>query len=305
MPRRKSVTDPMKNKADLSLTFRETGRDKGFSRRLIFDHGLKPINPVQCGRQKCPPCHSFGPAVRDFWLLHFVISGKGTLTNARGSHKVKKGELFVIRPHETASYRADAEEPWEYIWIGFFTTHPVPILLEERDVLSAPYLGSLFEPAYVAEGFENGNTFGAYEHYLCGIIWQIFGALMNHSPKNNNVMDAYVRPAINIMNFNYYYRITVSDIAAQLHISKGYFSEIFKEGTGMSPKQYLNDIRMKRAAMILMQGEHNVTTVAASVGYSDVFVFSRAFKQYHHCAPSEYAKREAARKSVHAPVTEP
>ena len=50
---------------------------------------------------------------------------------------------------------------------------------------------------------------------------------------------------------------------------------------------------MKRAAKHLMEGEHNVTTVAASVGYSDVFVFSRAFKQFYGCAPSEYAQREA------------
>ncbi len=53
----------------------------------------------------------------------------------------KKNEMFVMRPQEKATYRADAED------------------------------------------FENGNTFGAYEHYLCGIIWQIFGLLMNRSPK--------------------------------------------------------------------------------------------------------------------------
>lgn len=298
VPRENKATATVKEDTGVPFVYPKANRATGFSRRLIYDHDLKPINPVQCGRQKCPPSYAFKPLVRDFWLLHFVISGKGVLTNARGTHTVKKNEMFVMRPQEKATYRADAEDPWEYVWIGFYTTHPMPHLLETHDVISVPYLKPLFESAHSAEGFENGNTFGAYEHYLCGIIWQILGALMNRSPKDNNVMDTYIRPAINMMQHNYWYRITVSDIAAQLHISKGYFSEIFKKETGVSPKKYLNDLRMKQAAKYLTEGEHNVTTVAASVGFPDVFVFSRAFKQHYHCSPSEYAKRESVQSGT-------
>lgn len=293
MSRQQKETLPVKNTAEISFTDRKSNARGGFSQKTVIDHGLEPINPIQCGGHICPPSYSFGPAVRDFWLLHFVMSGKGSMTNERGTYTVKKNEVFVIRPHEKVSYCADAETPWQYVWIGFSINRPVPETLDTCDVIFAPYLRPLFEAAYSAEGFENGNTFGAYEHYLCGIVWQIIGQIMSRSHMEIDVMDAYVRPAISMMSINYSYRITVADIAAQLHISKGYFSEIFKKETGVSPKKYLNDIRMKRAAEHLLQGEHNVTTVAASVGYSDVFVFSRAFKQRYECAPSEYAKKEA------------
>ena len=290
MSENKKIAIPEKTADDISLRLKELGSRKGFSRKIIMDYGLTPINPIKCGRQSCPPSYSYGPAVREFWTLHFVISGKGSLINENGVHAVKKDEVFVIRPHEEVTYVADVETPWEYVWIGFSSTKPMPPILDAQDVFRAPYLKALFEAAHKGLGFEGENTFGAYEHYLCGIIWQIIGILMYRSHKDIGVVDTYIRPAISMMNNYYSYRITVSDIAEQLHISKGYFSEIFKRETGVSPKKYLNDIRMQRASERLAHGE-SVTDVAMLLGYPDVFAFSRAFKQHYHCSPTEYKKR--------------
>jgi len=290
----KKRTLPEKNAEDVAMRLKELGARKGFSKKIIIGYGLSPINPIKCGRQICPPRYSYGPAVREFWLLHFVISGKGILLNQNGSHTVKKNEVFVIRPHEEATYTADVDDPWEYVWIGFSSTKRLPAILETQDVFFAPYLKPFFESAHEGIGGEGGNTFGAYEHYLCGVIWQIIGMLMHHSRKDIGITDAYIRPAISMMNDYYSYRITVSDIAAQLHISKGYFSEIFKRETGISPKKYLNDIRMKHAAERLKRGE-TVTDVAMLMGYPDVFAFSRAFKQHYQCSPTEYIKKRRER----------
>ena len=88
----------------------------------------------------------------------------------------------------------------------------------------------------------------------------------------------------------YYPRITIENVAAKLHVNKSYFSEIFKEAMGVSPKHYLNEIRMKKAAERLCKEDFTVSAVAISVGFPDAFSFSRAFKKYHGCSPSEYVK---------------
>ena len=227
-------------------------KDRNFSRKLVIDQKLKPVNPLQCGRQMCPAGHSYSSSTRDYWLLHFVISGKGVLLNQNGAQRVCENEMFVTRPFESVTYTADVEDPWQYIWIGFTTEAPLPPILEEKDVIAAPYLKDFFVNAYGNEYFENADTHGAYEYYLCGSIWQIFSLLLKNSNKSITATDSYVKPAITLMELYYYdIGLTVDELAARLHVSREHFSRIFKAETGISPKHYLNGIRMKKAKMIL------------------------------------------------------
>ena len=264
-------------------------KDRNFSRKLVIDQKLKPVNPLQCGRQMCPAGHSYSSSARDYWLLHFVISGKGVLLNQNGAQRVCENEMFVTRPFESVTYTADIEDPWQYIWIGFTTEAPLPPILEEKDVIAAPYLKDFFVNAYDNEYFENADTHGAYEYYLCGSIWQIFSLLLQNGKKDMTVTDNYIKPALTLMELYYYdIGLTVSELAARLHITREHFSRIFKAETGISPKQYLNEIRMKKAQMLLTQKSDNITWVAQSVGFSDLFSFSRAFSRYYGCSPMEY-----------------
>ena len=85
--------------------------------------------------------------------------------------------------------------------------------------------------------------------------------------------------------------MTVNDIANRLHVTRTYFSQMFKDRVGVSPKKYLNEVRMEKAAELLTKNNSSITFVADSVGFSDVFIFSRAFKNYYHCSPTEYIKK--------------
>ena len=262
---------------------------KNWSQRVVINQKLTPINPLQCGKQICPPRYMYTSDASDFWILHFVISGKGTLIKNNGKHNVCENDIFIIRPIEKVTYIADADNPWQYVWIGFTSSTSVPCILEKSDVIHTPYLKDLFIRAYEAEGFENGDTYGAYEHYLCGVIWQIFGLLLQNSNNNLNTTVDYVKPALTIMELYYSdTKLTVAEIADRLRISKEHFSRFFKAKTGISPKKYLSDIRMKKAVELLTQSTDTVTQIALKIGFSDVFAFSRAFTNYYGCPPSQY-----------------
>lgn len=277
--------------------------DKNWSSRVVINQDLAPINPLQCGKQICPSRYSYTSDDRDFWLLHFVISGKGTLTNRNGKQTVSKNEMFVIRPFENATYTADADDPWEYIWIGFAADRTVPPILEKSDVIYTPYLKDLFIRGYNADDFENIDTYGAYEHYLCGIIWEIFGLLLQNSKNDMNTANNYIKPALTIMELYYSdCKLTVTEIANRLRISQEHFSRIFKAEMGVSPKKYLSDIRMKRAVEFLTQSSESITQMAPKIGFPDVFAFSRAFTRYYGFPPSEYINKHCKEKT-NAPET--
>ena len=78
----------------------------------------------QFGYEKCDPGHSFGPATRNHYLFHYVLSGTGTLMadDAKGitqTYSVKSGQGFMIFPGQINTYIADERLPWEYMWIEF------------------------------------------------------------------------------------------------------------------------------------------------------------------------------------------
>ena len=50
----------------------------------IANQHFRDVNPRACGRETCSPSHGFGPAVRSFWLLHYIMEGEGTFRTERG-----------------------------------------------------------------------------------------------------------------------------------------------------------------------------------------------------------------------------
>ena len=65
------------------------------------------------------PCHKYGPAVRSFYLIHYVLDGKGEFFCNNKSYQLKKGQGFLIEPDYQTVYASDAAEPWTYVWVGF------------------------------------------------------------------------------------------------------------------------------------------------------------------------------------------
>ena len=77
------------------------------------------LNVYNSGHQRCSGGHFWGPAVRNFYLIHLVVSGKGYYTLGNETYEVKKGSAFIIYPGTLVSYCADDNDPWEYCWVGF------------------------------------------------------------------------------------------------------------------------------------------------------------------------------------------
>lgn len=237
------------------------------------------IIPVQFGYEQCEKSHSYGPAVRTYWLLHFVVSGSGIFRINGHEYTLKKDEIFVIPPFVETYYEADKNTPWEYIWLGF-ECEKLPFDL--KDVLYIPEAKSLFNKLKKAETLTLGKN-----EFLYSVIFELFSILLE---RQNKPID-YIENAINIMNSEYMNGLTVSELANKLNLERSYFTALFTRKLGLSPKEYLTDIRMKQAAMLLLQYDYNITVTALSVGYSDVYNFSKMFKKYYLMSPKEYIKK--------------
>lgn len=244
---------------------------------VIINKGYKDISPMQFGSQICKPRHSFGPALRTHWLLHYVVSGKGYFRIKDREYTVTAGNIFVIPPFVETYYEADSLNPWEYIWVGFTADNELDFLFS--DVMYMPQTHHIFEGMKKCRDMNKGKT-----EFLCSKIWQLISMIYDHQ---NEIID-YIDKALNIINSEYTSDISVNNIADRIGLERTYFSNLFKKKIGLSPKQYLLKTRMEQAAIFLKDYGYSVSLTALSVGYSDVYTFSKMFKKYFGVSPSKY-----------------
>lgn len=249
---------------------------------FLVNHHWNDINPVECGREKCHPDHSFGPFVRFHWLLHYVVQGTGVFTVGEKQYPVHPGQIFVIRPFEVTFYEADKQTPWEYIWIGFTAGIDLPECLHHEYVINASRCGSIFGSMMEAKQMEDGR-----ELYLCGKIYQLLARL---TEKQQGEED-YVERAKTYLESNYMREISIVELAEQMNLNRSYFSTLFRRKTGRSPQQYLTDYRMEKACELMVEHGCAPGETALSTGYPDIFSFSRMFKRKFGVSPREYLRQ--------------
>lgn len=97
---------------------------------------------------------------------------------------------------------------------------------------------------------------------------------------------------MNIIHSEYATPLTINDIASRIGLDRRYLSALFKKKVGISPKKILVNYRMEIASMLLTTQNASVSLATYSVGYSDIFQFSKIFKKHFGISPSEYKKTQ-------------
>ena len=95
-------------------------------------------------------------------------------------------------------------------------------------------------------------------------------------------------PSIRYIAEHYDMPITVNQLAEIENYNATYYSDWFKQQTGVSPSMYLRYIRINRAKELLEETDYTVMDIAVMVGYSSNSTFTRAFHSVTGMTPKEY-----------------
>lgn len=247
---------------------------------IIIDKKYPGFNPVQFGYEQCSPSWAYGPAVRPYWLLHYVVSGSGIFERDGVIHKVTPGDIFVIPPFLETFYQADHNDPWYYIWIGF-EADCLPDNVLSRAIIRKPGAGTIFMEMRRCSEKENGKS-----AFLSSKIWELTALLL----ENDTVVSNHIDKALSYMNAEYANGISVNDVARKLNLDRTYFSVLFKNSIGTCPIAYLTELRMRKAAELMTKYGQTPSIAAMSVGYFTYSHFSKAFKRHFGRSPRNYAE---------------
>ena len=84
--------------------------------------------------------------------------------------------------------------------------------------------------------------------------------------------------------------LSVTDVAEYVNLTPEHLTRLLKKKTGYSLKEYLTHERLEAAKMLLKTTTLSVTSIASHVGYDNYNNFTKIFKKYEDCTPSEYRK---------------
>lgn len=268
--------------------------NKGF--KLSYTAGKEQslsVRVYNIGHERCKSNHRWGPGVRDFYLMHHVISGKGYYVVGDKRYEIVAGNTFLIYPNTTVTYYADIREPWEYYWVGF-QGNDAKLLIEMTDFTKdypvsdldvGNELKELLAKIYEAKGKEE-----SCKVRMTGYLMLALSLFIKEQDYNNNLSYSYCKKAAEYITYNYSQPITIEEIANYIGISRSQLYRVFIEVFNKPPKQYLSEYRINQALRLLKNPQLTINTVGRSVGFEDSLYFSRMFKKYKGISPSDYRK---------------
>lgn len=255
------------------------------------------------GEERCAPGYAYPPRLRPYHLVHFVLSGSGTLEIGGRMLALEAGDAFIIPANTLARYQASEHDPWHYAWIGFLgiqsegyvqqlTGHlPETYALRHLDLLR--YRVAI-EELIGLRGDPSTSSFFMATSILNRIVAFLFSEVphVEESWGQRSVADE----ARFYLDMNFFEPLKMDDVAAELGVSPGYLARTFKERFGLSPKRYATELKLERAAALLETTDLPVAVVAGAVGFDDQLAFSKAFKKERGASPTAW------RRMSHAPA---
>ena len=267
------------------------------------------LSLYQYGWEHCKPSHSYGPAARNHYLFHYVISGTGTLMSDDSAgrthtYQIRSGQGFMIFPKQINTYIADEKLPWEYAWVEFDGLKAKESLEMAGLTMDSPIyhpgardlsLELKNEMLYIAQHSDQSPF------HLIGHLYLMLDYLTRSSSKRliqtGKIRDFYIKEAISFIEQNFQNDISVEDIAGFCNLNRSYFGKIFRDTLGKSPQEFLISYRMSKAAELLKLTELSVGDISSAVGYLNQLHFSRAFKKIYGISPRQWRNENKTVKS--------
>lgn len=298
----------------------ERGSSRETTRLLKESETGVGVRLYYCGSESCTPNHSFGPAIRSHYLIHFIRSGKGIYLRQGMEYSLKQGDAFLILPGETTKYMADSEDPWDYTWIAFDGAGAEPLLASCGFSNNNPVFHSdddtkgsmLICQAEIFESHFHDQRLNFLE--ILGHFYLLFSCMHTDTPSTGSMIPGnaciletncknassaqrlYFHQATEYLKHNFSYPVKIEQLARYVGVSRSYLYKTFITCSGKSIQQYLLRLRLREACSLLAETERSITDIAYSCGFTDSPSFCRQFRKAYGQTPLQFRTGMCANK---------
>ncbi|MEY2429047.1 MAG: hypothetical protein QOJ40_1932 [Verrucomicrobiota bacterium] len=241
--------------------------------------------------------------VLDEFALVYISSGRGRFESKPNfSARIEPGHAFLLFPGIWHRYAPDAGTGWHEHWIGFdgeiarrwlqhrFISKKHPVLkINAEDTVLATF-------SRVMQSMRANRP--ALQQILAGATANLLGlfySAQQAQPATETQNPDAIDLAIARIQHAYARDLNMKSLAQELGVSYSWFRSTFAAHTGLSPHQYLLELRIVRARGLLRETELSVKEIAMQMGFEDEHYFSRLFRQKLNFSPSQWRTRSRRR----------
>ncbi len=260
------------------------------------------LNMYRCGMEDCAPGHSWGPALRDHYIIHYIRSGRGMFQMNGITYNLVKGQGFLIPPSTIIYYEADHQDPWCYSWVGFHGLKAEHYLKRANLSADSPifhYDRDDFLKGCIDQMIIASKTFvKSSEIRLLGLLYMFLSQLVESAESVKNPLhaesrkDQYIKKAIEYIEMNYSRKISIREIAHYVGLDRSYLYLLFKDNLNKSPQDFLINYRINKACELMQNKLLSIGEISRSVGYGDSMLFSKVFRKVNGQPPKKFRKEE-------------
>lgn len=256
--------------------------------------------PIRLGRNVAKPNYHIGPRYVPYYSLHFVVDGCGVFQQEDDTYDLAKGDIFCIYPKRKHQYFTDPKKPLQMIWVALDGKQVIPILNRIGLRPYASRLQSVMDEGILQlleELFRHNGQQGHDDEDLAKLIilYRLFQKLatVNMDKDNDDNEEAFpwLKRGQEFLQMHFTEGITIEEAAHNAGVNRTYFSKKFHKQFGVSPVKYLQSLRMNEAVRMLKETELKLTEIALSVGFPDLYSFSKAFKKHYQVSPFLFRKQ--------------
>lgn len=245
-----------------------------------------------------------------YYEVGYLKSGESKVFINHTLYKTKAGDMIFLTPleiHRVTEYARGNNERF----VVYFSEHFLSILKKEcgeeavkklfsnvkvtipmarRDYVEDLLRKMEFVSSQVDEYTEFLKKIYLFELLIFAGRYGAMNLYTDLLPADENSTEQAIQKAAAYICQNFSRTIMLDDMARMVHMSPTYFSRKFKKVTGLGFKEYLNQVRIKEASLLLLKTDASVTEIACQCGFNDGNYFGDAFRKAKGMSPGQYRK---------------
>lgn len=237
--------------------------------------------------------------ISPMFCIHSVQKGKGIFKRNERKYEVKAGELFTFFPGDHIVYYDFPETPWEYIWFrldgknvetalslsGITHRHP------HKQITKPGKLESYLHE--ISSAYAKGKNHGLFPMTAaCNCLEMISGRDSGNrscQPGGKSISESFISIVESQMNTT----PSINEIADSMKINRSTLFRAFIGEHGISPKRYLENLRLDKAAALLSKTKLSVKEIAEACGFSHPSHFGKVFHAHFGASPAEWRRKQS------------